>query len=73
MARKRRRFGSSFKARVALESVKEVRTISELAKKHKLHATRVYPYLLRNLDQAAAEKKSVNIRTRRLPTRGAFS
>lgn len=41
MARKRRRFGSSFKARVALESVKEVRTISELAKKHKLHATQI--------------------------------
>lgn len=41
MARKRRRFGSSFKAKVALESVREVRTISELAKKHKLHATQI--------------------------------
>jgi putative transposase len=41
MARKRRRFGSSFKAKVALESVKEFRTISELAKKHKLHATQI--------------------------------
>ena len=41
MSRKRRRFGSSFKAKVALESVKEVRTISELAKKHKLHATQI--------------------------------
>jgi len=41
MARKRRRFGSSFKAKVALESVKEVRTIGELARKHKLHATQI--------------------------------
>ena len=41
MARKRRRFGSSFKAKVALESLRETRTISELAKKHKLHATQI--------------------------------
>lgn len=41
MARKRRRFGSSFKAKVALESIKEFRTISELAKKHKLHVTQI--------------------------------
>ena len=41
MSRKRRRFGSSFKAKVALESVREIRTISELAKKHKLHATQI--------------------------------
>ena len=39
MTRKRRRFGSSFKAKVAIEAIKETRTISELAKKHKLHAT----------------------------------
>ena len=41
MSQKRRRFGSCFKAKVALESVREVRTISELAKKHKLHATQI--------------------------------
>jgi len=41
MSRKRRRFGSSFKAKVAIEAVKEIRTISELAKKHKLHATQI--------------------------------
>lgn len=41
MSRKRRRFGSSFKAKVAIEAVKEIRTITELAKKHKLHATQI--------------------------------
>jgi putative transposase len=41
MARNRRRFGSSFKAKVALESVKEIRTIGELAKKHQLHVTQI--------------------------------
>lgn len=41
MARKRRRFSSSFKAKVALEAIKGHRTISELAQKHKLHATQI--------------------------------
>ena len=41
MARKRRSFSSSFKAKVALEAIKGHRTISELAQKHKLHATQI--------------------------------
>ena len=41
MARKRRIFSSSFKAKVALESIRGHRTISELAQKHKLHATQI--------------------------------
>ena len=41
MARKRRNFNSSFKAKVALEAIKGHRTISELAAKHKLHATQI--------------------------------
>ena len=41
MARKRRIFNASFKARVALEAIKGHRTISELTQKHKLHATQI--------------------------------
>ncbi len=41
MSRKRRNFSPSFKAKVALESVQGLRTISELAQKHKLHATQI--------------------------------
>lgn len=41
MARKRRNFNASFKAKVALEAIKGHRTISELAAKHKLHATQI--------------------------------
>lgn len=41
MARKRRRFNPPFKAKVALEAVKEHRTITEIAQKHKLHATQI--------------------------------
>ena len=52
MARKRRRFGSSFKAKVALEAIKEVRTINELSKKHKLHATQINLWKKQLLDGA---------------------
>lgn len=41
MARKRRSFSPSFKAKVALEATKGVRTIAEIAQKHKLHATQI--------------------------------
>ncbi len=52
MARKRRRFSPSFKAKVALEAVKETRTISDLAKKHKLHATQINLWKKQLLDSA---------------------
>ncbi len=38
MAGKRRSFTASFKAKVALE---EVKTIGEIAQKHKLHPTQI--------------------------------
>jgi len=41
MARKRRNFNASFKAKVALEAIKGHRTINELTAKHKLHATQI--------------------------------
>ena len=41
MARKRRNFNASFKAKVALEAIKGHRTINEIAAKHKLHATQI--------------------------------
>ncbi len=52
MARKRRRFGSSFKAKIAIEAVKEYRTLSELAKKHKLHVTQIYLWKKQLIDGA---------------------
>lgn len=41
MARKRRNFNASFKAKIALEAIKGHRTINELAARHKLHATQI--------------------------------
>jgi len=41
MPRKRRSFTASFKAKVALEALKNQKTISEIAQKHKLHPTQI--------------------------------
>ena len=41
MTRKRRSFSASFKAKVALEALRETKTIAEIAQKHKLHPTQI--------------------------------
>ena len=41
MARTRRRFDAGFKSKVALEALREQKTISEIAKKFKVHPNQV--------------------------------
>ena len=41
MARTRRRFDSGFKSKVALEALREQKTVSEIAKKFKVHPNQV--------------------------------
>ena len=41
MARKRRLFEASFKARVALDAVRGLKTVSELAALHKVHPSQI--------------------------------
>lgn len=41
MKRERRKFSASFKAKVALEAIKEKETIQELASKFKLHPNQI--------------------------------
>lgn len=52
MARKRRSFSPAFKAKVALEAVKGIKTIAEIAQKHKLHATQINLWKKQLLDGA---------------------
>ena len=52
MARKRRIFSAAFKAKVALEAIKGLSTISELAQKHKLHPTQINLWKKQLLDGA---------------------
>ena len=41
MSRKRRNFSASFKAKVAIEAVKERETLTELSKKYDLHPNQI--------------------------------
>lgn len=41
MTRKRRSFSPAFKAKVALEALRETKTIAEIAQKHKVHPTQI--------------------------------
>lgn len=54
MARKRRRFDASFKAKVALEAIRGFKTISEIAKQFRVHPNQVTTWkkqLLTGADQ----------------------
>lgn len=52
MARKRRTFSPSFKAKVALEAIRGDKTIAEIAHKHQLHATQINLWKKQLLDGA---------------------
>lgn len=60
MARRRKAREASFKARVALEAVKERETVGELAKRFLVHPTQIHEWKRRLTEQAAAvfEKES---------------
>ena len=53
MARKRRTFSPEFKAKVALEAIKGLKSVSEIAQKHKLHATQINLWKKQLLEGAA--------------------
>jgi len=54
MARARRVREASFKARVALEAVKDRETVGELAKRFQVHPTQIHEWKRRLVDQAAS-------------------
>lgn len=53
MTRKRRKHSSQFKAKVALEAVKGVKTLSELSSLYKVHPTVISQWKRRLQDEAA--------------------
>ena len=53
MARQRRIREAPFKARVALEAVKERETVGELAKRFQVHPTQIHEWKRRLIEQAA--------------------
>ncbi len=54
MAGRRKAREASFKARVALEAVKERETVGGLAKRFQVHPTQIHEWKRRLLEQAAA-------------------
>ena len=53
MTKKRRRFSSEFKFRVALEAAKGQQTLSELASKHSLHPNQISQWKRQLLESGA--------------------
>ena len=53
MARTRRRFDAGFKAKVALEAIRELKTISEVAKQFRVHPSQVTVWRKQLLAEAA--------------------
>jgi len=61
MKRKRRKFSSKFKAKVALEAIKERQTLSELAERYELHPNQITTWkkdFLANAEEVFAKKSS---------------
>lgn len=54
MGNKRRKFSSSFKAKVALDAIKEQSTMQELASKYKLHANQISKWKADFLENASS-------------------
>lgn len=53
MAKKRRPHEPSFKARVAIEAIREQETVSQLSSQHKVHGTQLHQWKRTVLERAA--------------------
>ncbi len=54
MSQKRKNHSQEFKAKVAVEAVKGVHTLSELASRYKVHATQIAQWKKQLLENATA-------------------
>ncbi len=54
MKRTRRKFNAAFKAKVAIEAIKERHSLAELAKKYEVHPNQISKWKQEFLDKAAS-------------------
>ena len=76
MARQRRSFSAEFKARVALEAIREQKTINELASEFGVHPNLVREWkkhLLDELPQVFSNRKAADEKTQEEERSGCFN